>query len=431
MIDFIRMFFEGFISFLHQFTNIVSKGDPTINGLATLAVLGSFGFLLRKLPIKVFDLIKNRLTLRYTIVSDLANHEESFYYEQLSNKISKFVARPRNFQLRYLVIEGVGKCFLGTGTGWGWFRLEASLVFFSKNETTDGKQQRGVIEFISLGASKNIMTEFLQNINTDEKRKVFDTMPYSRNPLKKVDELEDELFNINPKIKKAIDDALEAQRKNKLIFQQKGISNKLNIFLDGPPGTGKTTLIKYISQKTNKDIVKFSPAILQYPEVEAKVQSSNCIVAVEDIDRTSWALEPQVKKKPTEEDPEIVEETQNNNLMVSLLNYLDGIGSNADRIVVITSNNTKKLIRALYRPNRIDLHLHIGYEKKEDFERCLNFYFPDADHTKYKIPVDFIFSNAICANLYKKYHDSVDTWVKELLIAGSKLIPEEGKPNFD
>ena len=368
MIDFIKIIFETFIGFLHQFTDIVSKGDPTINGLATLAILGSFGFLLRKSPVKIFNLIKKRLTLRYIVVSDLANHEESFYYEQLSNKISKFVTKPRNFQIRYLVIDGVGKCFLGTGAGWGWFRLGTSLVFFSKNETTDGKQQRGVIEFISLGASKNTMTEFLQNINTDEKRKVFDTMPFSRNPLKKVDELEDEQFNINPKIKKAIDDALEAQRKNKLIFQQKGISNKLNIFLDGPPGTGKTTLIKYISQKTNKDIVKFSPTILEYPEIEAKVQSSNCIVAVEDIDRINWALEPQAKNKPTEEDPEIVEETQNNNLMVSLLNYLDGIGSNADRIVVITSNNTKKLTRALYRPNRIDLHLHIGYEKKVDFE---------------------------------------------------------------
>ena len=431
MIDFIKITFETFIGFLHQFTNIVSKGDPTINGLATLAILGSFGFLLRKSPVKIFNLIKKRLTLRYIVVSDLANHEESFYYEQLSIKISKFITKPRNFQIRYLVIDGVGKCFLGTGTGWGWFRLGTSLVFFSKNETTDGKQQRGVIEFISLGASKNTMTEFLQNINTDEKRKVFDTMPFARNPLKKVDELEDEQFNINPKIKKAIDDALEAQRKNKLIFQQKGISNKLNIFLDGPPGTGKTTLIKYISQKTNKDIVKFSPAILQYPEVEAKVQSSNCIVAAEDIDRNNWALEPQVKKKPTEEDPEIVEETQNNNLMVSLLNYLDGIGSNADRIVVITSNNTKKLIRALYRPNRIDLHLHIGYEKKEDFERCLKFYFPNADHTKYSIPDNFIFSNAICANLYKKHHDSEETWVKELLLEGSKLNPEEGKPNFN
>lgn len=113
------------------------------------------------------------------------------------------------------------------------------------------------------------------------------------------------------------------------------------------------------------------------------------------------------------------------------LNYLDGIGSNADRIVVITSNNTKKLIRALYRPNRIDLHLHIGYEKKEDFERCLKFYFPNADHTKYEIPDDFIFSNAICANLYKKHHDSEDAWVKELLIECSKLNPEEGKPNFN
>lgn len=431
MVDFIKITFESFIGFLHQFTNIVSKGDPTVNGLATLAILGSLGFLLRKSPVKIFNLIKKRLTLRYIVVSDLANHEESFYYEQLSNKISKFVTKPRNFQIRYLVIDGVGKCFLGTGTGWGWFRLGTSLVFFSKNEITDGKQQRGVIEFISLGASKSAMSEFLQNINTDEKRKVFDTMPYTRNPLKQVDELEDEQFNINPKIKKVIDDALEAQRKNKLIFQQKGISNKLNIFLDGPPGTGKTTLIKYISQKTNKDIVKFSPAILQHPEVEAKVQSSNCIVAVEDIDRTNWALEPQVKKKPIEEDPEIVEETQNNNLMVSLLNYLDGVGSNADRIVVITSNNTKKLIRALYRPNRIDLHLHIGYEKKEDFERCLKFYFPNADHTKYDIPDDFIFSNAICANLYKKHHDSEDAWVKELLIECSKLNPEEGKPNFN
>ena len=431
MIDFIRMFFEGFISFLHQFTNIVSKGDPTINGLATLAVLGSFGFLLRKLPIKVFNLIKNRLTLRYTIVSDLANHEESFYYEQLSNKISKFVAKPRNFQIRYLVIDGVGKCFLGTGTGWGWFRLEASLVFFSKRESTDGKQQRGIIEFISLGASKSIMVEFLQNIQPDENRKVFDTMPYTTNPLKQVDELKDETFNISPKIKKVIDDALEAQKKNKHIFQQKGISNKLNIFLDGPPGTGKTTLIKYISQKTNKDIVKFSTLILQLPELEAKVQSNKCIVAVEDIDRNSWAFQSQVEKNSIEEDPEKLNGTCSDGSLVKLLNYLDGIGSNTDRIVVITSNNTIKLAKALYRPNRIDLHLHIGYEKKEDFERCLNFYFPDADHTKYEIPDDFIFSNAICANLYKKYHGSVDTWVKELLIAGSKLNPEEGKPNFD
>ena len=70
MIDFIKIIFETFIGFLHQFTNIVSKGDPTINGLATLAILGSFGFLLRKSPVKIFNLIKKQLTLHHCNIND-------------------------------------------------------------------------------------------------------------------------------------------------------------------------------------------------------------------------------------------------------------------------------------------------------------------------------------------------------------------------
>ena len=192
---------------------------------------------------------------------------------------------------------------------------------------------------------------------------------------------------------------------NKQWYNEKGIPYTLGIGLHGPPGTGKTSFIKALANKTGRHIISFSFKIIktknqlnsiffeeQYNPDNKKgsMGFDKKIIAFEDIDcigdiilkRDESKTSSRKSKKVLESQSQVtnfieqlvnLESTdQKETIKFSspllqeepitlddILNLWDGIRESPGRIIVMSSNHYNKLDPALTRPGRIDISLEL------------------------------------------------------------------------
>jgi len=176
------------------------------------------------------------------------------------------------------------------------------------------------------------------------------------------------------------------------LYQEFGIPYKLNILLEGYPGTGKTSLIYAIASKFNLNIAIinfdlemsdaiFMRALRKLPE--------DTVLILEDIDVLFR------ERKEHDNGKSILS-------FSGLLNALDGIASAHKQIIFMTTNYVCNLDKALIRPGRIDESYHFGYCKKNQMKRMFDNFFPDKteDFSKF---YDIIKNNKLTTAMLQKY----------------------------
>jgi hypothetical protein len=259
--------------------------------------------------------------------------------------------------------------------------------------------------------------------------------------------------------KKSLKDTIDYFKNNKKWYYDKGIKYTLGIGLLGPPGTGKTSLIKAIANYLDCHIIILSLKLIKTKRqldkffFENKYNSKNeddsisfdkKIIVMEDIDcigdiildRNKKGVASNNMKESSSSDNlklgdvirSVVEMNNDdtNKILTKLsddepitlddiLNVFDGIRETPGRILIISSNHYDKLDPALIRPGRIDVTLELTNASYNTISELYTHLFnKEIDLEKLKNVKEFHYSPAELINMYI-LHKEEDEFMNKLL----------------
>ena len=170
--------------------------------------------------------------------------------------------------------------------------------------------------------------------------------------------------------------------------------------------TGKTSFIKALAHKTNRNIINIplsrvrtnqdlmdmvfdgtyylESAQSHLPPVTMGFDQT--VFVLEDIDAASDVVHAREPKEAVEDDTTTAKEEEGKMMcrfpspkdklnLAGILNVIDGVVDSPSRIIVMTTNHPEKLDPALIRPGRIDINLLLGYMTHTDAQQLCEHYF--------------------------------------------------------
>ncbi|KAL6224581.1 hypothetical protein ACLB2K_003436 [Fragaria x ananassa] len=167
-----------------------------------------------------------------------------------------------------------------------------------------------------------------------------------------------ETMAMDPEVKEMIIDDLDRFVKRREFYKKVGKAWKRGYLLYGPPGTGKSSLIAAMANYLKFDVYDLElTSVYDNSELRRVLLSTSnrSILVVEDID-CSVQIKSREPAQPSKSSASKI-------TLSGLLNFIDGLWSccGDERIIVFTTNHKERLDPALFRPGRMDLHIHLSY----------------------------------------------------------------------
>jgi chaperone BCS1 len=156
-------------------------------------------------------------------------------------------------------------------------------------------------------------------------------------------------------------------------YDQRGIPYRRGYLLEGPPGTGKTSLVTAIATAVELNVCVLSlSSTSMSDDVLRRLMGDmpfGSILLLEDIDALF-------------DGRDAAQGTARGITFSGLLNAIDGIATKDGRILFMTSNRPEKLDSALIRPGRVDRRYKLTWACPEQAERLFLRFFHDNAETQ-------------------------------------------------
>jgi AAA+ superfamily predicted ATPase len=161
---------------------------------------------------------------------------------------------------------------------------------------------------------------------------------------------------LSEKLKTDIRQNLSNLIEHRNIYRDNGLKVRRGLIFSGPPGVGKTNLIKILCSTIDWTVIWVSPKHLENPRRVSTIMQlakdlSPSVIVLEDIDLYGSSRE--MNGNPT--------------VLGELMNQLDGVEGLVDIITIATTNREEVLEKALLdRPGRFDRVIKFGFPEQEE-----------------------------------------------------------------
>lgn len=362
-----------------NYINNITDNNQMMSAAICVWVMGCATYILRNIPSKIFAFMKKHMTTELTMTS----YNSSFHELQKWLEMKGYSNKCRNIKITngHWGDTSAVKT-IGYGTHLIFFNRTPLLIEFIREENSNSHNDKEVINIKKIGRSHAVFDELIEYIrNQEDESELTNTKIYSWdtddwnyvgcNPKRTFESvyISDEILDF---IKTSLDNFIASEK----WYIKHGIPYHLGILLHGPPGTGKTSVIKAIASYLNKPLCLCSTTALPIFSKVLSEAEKDAIVAVEDID-----VSPVVHSRNISEDEEDESDTQQNVIgssnLSNVLNAMDGVITQHGRIIIMTTNNVNILDSALLRPGRIDINIRIGYMDINIFKKFIDTFYPE------------------------------------------------------
>lgn len=395
------------LNYYFQLFSAFTKDNPVAAGLVSLWGLGVLTFVFKGVPKALWNLITEQCTTTLTMNNtDVGLNQDVFNNFIIWLNESKWSKWSRSLSVDGRASQWTddgykpGGVDVGIGEGTHFFMHNRRFFWVNRHKVqshTGTHQIFYEIRITMLGRKRDILKALYKVFNPPVLPTNLSVYTYSNdNGWSRMTQTQKRSLSSVITSNNLLEDLrskIEWFKQNKQWYIDRGLPYKLVFVLHGPPGTGKSSIIKALASH-------FGAAMCLYNLAEATTGKSmmqafattpeNSFVLCEDFDDCKALTKREgvedVRTAGENKKPEEGKDSKSSSLSIrvetmslsAILNAFDGVVSLNDSVFFLTTNKLDIIDPAFLRPGRVDYLVYVGMLEHEDICRYVKMMFPNA-----------------------------------------------------